>query len=219
MIYYRDRAIPILTIPPNWGRPVKLVEDWGGLVREAMDVSEERQGNYPRPLYKIEYETLALTAQETGYIRRMLQTDTDMPIGVAAWQSQVRLTADVLALTPYVTVEDTAGGLFDVLPYALLWHSFNEFDVVTTAAVGPNQVQFAEGVAADFIEGDFLVPLTVGKLRRPNAVAVTDAHGKFGVRFEEAFLNQEPYIEADISGTDQYAMYSFEMQGVGGPGL
>lgn len=196
MIQYRGRTIPIFSIPPNWSRPVKISENWGGLAREAMDTSEERQGNQPRPLYKIDYETLTLTAQETGYVRRMLQADTDMPVGVAAWQDAVRLTADAAELDTEVLTEATAGTLLDVLPYALLWHAFDEFDVLTTAAVAANQVDFTEGLARDFEAGDVLVPLAIGKLRRPNAIAVTDAHGKFPVRFEEAWLIHHSYEPA-----------------------
>lgn len=218
MITYRTRPVPIFTIRPNWTRAVILGENWEGIKKEAISTAEDRLGTLPRPLYKLDYSTLTLTAQETGYIRKVLEAASDLPIGVPFWQDMTMLTAPTVIGSPSVAVEFTAGTLFDVLPYALIVHDFDSWEAHRVFSVDPDGITFAEAVGAVWAAGDFVVPLTLGLLKRPSAEAATDMLGAFNVKFEEKFLQEATYTPSVLTpGAQQYEQRGFVEEGIGGP--
>ena len=216
MITYRDRPIPIFTLEPNWKSVITVTEEWGTFIRESLDTSETRRGSRPRPLYKIEFSTLSLSAQDQGYVRKVLEAAQDMPIGVPFWEDAVDVTVPVTAGNPWVDVEFTANTLFGVLPYMMVWTGPKSFEAHRTALVNASQIQVVDSFDAAWPVGAKVVPVAVGKLAKPKAQALTDVNGVFKVKFEEAFFNEGPMLCQPVSGTASGATLPFEYECVGG---
>ena len=216
MITYRDQEVPVFSIPPNWQSPLTLTEEWGVFVRESLDVSETRRGSRPRPLYKVEYATLGLSAQEQGYTRKVLEYPTDLPTACGLWEDEVLVSVASTIGNPWIDVETTLGTLFDVIPYMMVWTAFNEFEVHRVAAVNATQIQITDSFEAAWPVGARVVPVTIGKLGRPKTSQLTDVAGQFRVRFEEAWFNSGPMLCQAIEGSAAGATLPFETECVGG---
>jgi hypothetical protein len=216
VIAYRGNVVPVFSVPPNWNKPVRVKERWDDIVAETLDTGEERIGVRPRPLYSIAYLTLTLTAQETGYIRKVLEQDDASPIAVALWQDARRLTAPTIAGNVFCNCEDTAGTLFDVVPFALLWKSFRELSTVRTLEVHPTGLVFADGIDLDFDAPDVVIPLCLGKISRDNLTSLTDENATFAVKFDEFSYVDAPILCTAIAGTDLDVTLAMEFECDGG---
>lgn len=216
MITYRDRPIPVFTLPPNWVQAVTVKEEWGTFIRESLDTSEQRRGSRPRPLYTLEFSTLALSAQEQGYVRKVLEASGDMPIAVPFWQDAVDVTVASTAGNPWIDVEFTANTLFGILPYMMVWTDFKTFETHRVALINSTQIQVVDSMDASWPVGAKVIPVAVGKLSKPKAQALTDVNGVFKVKFEEMFLNEGPLLCQTISGTASGATKPFVEECVGG---
>lgn len=216
MITYRDRPIPIMSIPPNWGRGLTLGEEWGTFVREALDTGETRRTSRPRPLYKIEFDTLALSAQEQGFIRKVLESTEDMPVGVPFWQDAVDVTVASTVGNPWIDVEFTANTLFGVLPYMIVWTDYRTFETHRVAAINATQIQVVDSMDLSWPVGAKVAPLAVGRLAKQKAPALTDVNSVFRVKFEEVFLNSGPMLCQDVVGVQAGATLAFEEECIGG---
>lgn len=216
MITYRDRPIPIFTLPANWNAAVTVSEEWGTFIRESLNTAETRRGSRPRPLYKVEFSTLALSAQDQGYVRKVLEAAKDMPIGVPFWEDAVDVTVASTAGNPWIDVEFTANTLFGILPYMMVWTGPKTFETHRVALVNATQIQVVDSMDASWPVGAKVVPLAVGKMAKPKSQALTDVNGVFKVKFEEAFFNEGPMLCQTISGTASGATLPFVEECVGG---
>jgi hypothetical protein len=219
VIYYRTTPVPVFTIPPNWKTAPKIAEDHGGLVREALSTAEDRRADRHRSLWSISYKTLTLTAQEMGYIRKVLETPEALPFACGFWPLAAKLASPGVQGTPYVTIDDLGATLFDILPYAMLWSAFDTFELVRVAIASASTVQFTTGLATNWPAGTWLVPVTTGALKRPDSRSLTDANDEFKVDFSERFYADEPYFEQAAGGTQAYELQPLELVGAGGPVL
>jgi hypothetical protein len=208
--------VPVFTIPPNWQRSVKLGENWEGIVKEALSTAEERLGTLPRPRYTLDYSTETMGAQETGYIRKILEGADDLPVAMPFWQDETKLTAPTVVGNVVCAVDFTAGTLFDVLPYAIIWHDFDSWETKRLFSISTTEITFADPIENVWAVGDFVVPVTLGLLRRPNAEAPKDTLGVFPVKFEEQFLQESSYLPFTIGGAGQYEQRGFAEEGIGG---
>lgn len=208
--------MPILSIAANWRSKISVTEDWSTIVREALDLSEERIAKRTRPKFKISFDTNEMTADETAYLRSVIESAGERPFAVPFWNDAVKLSADAVAGNPWVDTETIDGELFDVLPYAMLWRDYRTFSTHRIFSASASQVVLADPLTASFIAGEWIVPMTVGKLALPDMAALTDIHGTFKVSFEEAFLSDAPMVCTAITGTDVEATYFMESECVGG---
>lgn len=216
MITYRRQTVPVFSLPVNWETEVLVAEDYGGIVVEALATNEQRLGTRPRELHAIQFRTLSMGPKEQGYTRKLLETPLEMPFAVPLWPSQVKLAAANAIGNAFVTCDDTYGGMFDLVPHAMIWSAYDRFETFHTFQVGPNAVQFAEATSLQFAAGDMLVPIALGWLKRPEPGHVTDVNGEFEVDFTEAFLQEASYLATAITGTDQYQTKAFTLVGTGG---
>lgn len=218
MISYRGNPIPVFTIPPNWKQNPKFTEDHGTLIKEAISTVEQRMGDRHRGLWSIKYKTLSLTAQEMAYTRKVLETPAAIPFACGFWTTAVKLSLPSVIGTPYVDVDDASNTLFDILPYAMIWTAFNQFEILRMNGAAPNNLQFTDGVQNVWPAGSWVVPVTLGQLKRPDAQSVTDENDVFSVDFTELIFPDAPYVEQLIApGVQAYELQPIEMVGIGGP--
>ena len=217
MILYKGQAVPILSIQPNWSSGITVSESYGAIVRETLDHSEERIGTKPRPDYSIRFETMTLSARETGVLRKILELSESLPIAVPFWEDACILTRAAPAGNPFVECTPPDGALFDVLPYVMVWNSFLKFHTAKAAGVGSHMVWFNEILVDDYDVGDRIVPVSIGSLRKDNASALTDEITSFSVNFTEGSFPEPVQFCEDIEGTQQYAQLPFIELCVGGP--
>jgi hypothetical protein len=216
VIRYHDQPVPCFSIPPNWRNNVQVSEDWGVFVRESLDASETRRGSSPRPRYLVEYATLTLSGQEQGYIRKVMERADVMPIALGLWEDEARCSIEAIAGTPWIDVETTAGTLFGVVPYVMIWGAFNSFELHRVSGVNATQIQVTGALENDWPVGTRVVPVAVGKLAKPKTTALTDINDVFRVRFEEVWLNEGPMLCGMTEGEQQGATLPFETECIGG---
>ena len=216
MIKYQNTDIPVFSIPPNWATTVALTERYGGLVFEALSTAEERLATQPRALLSLAYDTLTLSEQEQGYIRKMIEVSAGMPIALALWQFKRLLTADAVIGNTFVKCDPIGAALFDVVPLSMLWNSFNFFETFRTFAVGAAEIQFAQAITKQFSAGDYVVPLIVGHFSLDAAAAITDANSNFKVQFDEQFLAEDFATPEQIVGGTIFRQPGFEYMLIGG---
>lgn len=219
MITYRGEAVPVFSIQANWRSKIGVTEQWATIVREALDVSEERIGKRDRPKFKLSFDTVQMTADETAYLRSVIESAGERPFAVPFWNDRVKLSADAVAGNPWVDTETIDGELFDVLPYAMLWRDYRTFSTHRIFSASATQVVLADPLTSSFLAGEWIVPMAVGKLALPDMAALTDINGTFKVNFEQAFLSDAPMVCSAITGTDVEASYFMESECVGGSPL
>lgn len=217
MIKYQNQDVPVFSIPPNWESTVTLTERYGGLSFEALSTAEERLATQPRPLLSLAYDTLTLSEQEQGYIRKVLEGNGAIPIALPLWQFQRKLTADVLIGNAFVKCDPIGAAMFDVVPACMLWNSFNYFETFRTFAVGECEVGFDAPITKQFDAGDMIVPIILGHFARDAAKAITDSNSGFPVKFDEQFLSELFATPDAITGSKISHQPAFEYLLIGGP--
>jgi len=216
MIKYQNTEIPVFSVPPDWGANVTLSERFGGIVIEALSTAEERLATNPRALYSIQYDTVTMSEQEQGYIRRVIESAAAMPIAVPLWQFKRMITSAPMIGNTFVECDPIQGAIFDLVPNAIVWNNFNYFETFRTFAVGNSSIQFTDAISKQFAPGDFVVPLIVGYFPKNTVPAVTDANSRFPVAFDEQFISEMFATPLQISGTRVARQPAMEYQVVGG---
>src|SRR5688500_1240545 len=107
--------LPVYSVAPNWKQSVGLRTIYNTIVRESLNLNEERISRYPRCLYGIRYRTLPLDAQEAGYIRRVLQLAQSLPVIMPVWTESCKLLANAAIGAEEISVDTTDSTLFTVL--------------------------------------------------------------------------------------------------------
>lgn len=197
---YNGQAIPVYSVPPNWKATVTLRTLYQTLIRESLDLSEERQERQPRCLYGIRYRPLTLSGQETGYIRRVLELAQAMPVVMPVWTEACMILANAGAGATTLTVDDTSQTLFPVLrDYVFIFRDFKTWEVLEIDSISAGEITLAEPTAFAWQTGDFVYPILIGKLPRSNMKAATDIHASQDVDFEERFngLTDQSLVEED----------------------
>ncbi len=185
---YKAVDIPVFTVCPNWSDGVSLRTQYDTLIREALDTTEERQGRRPRCLYGLHYSTLSLTAQETGYIRGVVERAQAMPVGMPVWTDPAKILVDSESGATELTVDDISYTLFQVLTdYVMIWNDFETWEVLAIESMAADTIVLSEPTTQDWPTGTMVFPILFGKLPRATTRQLTDAHGVFHVDFEERF--------------------------------
>lgn len=185
---YQGNAIPVISLRPDWKRPVRFVQRYTTGITEALDTTEERQARQPRALYALEYASLFVSAAETAYLRRVVETADDLPVACPLWPLGCKLTAAAAATATALTVDDSASCLFGVFfQYALLWEDYDHWEVVELNTVGATAVALLAGLANSYAGGALLLPLAYGHVPRGPVEQLTDEHGVWECKFAERF--------------------------------
>jgi len=186
---YKGVDIPVFSTQPNWSTPPRLGVDYGDIVTEALDTSEERIGTRPRPLYKLTYQTLTLTGQEMGYIRRVMELAQSMPMLMPVWHDYVPLTEAASIGETVLSVDDVGNTLWAVLvDYAILWESFKSWEVVQLVAPpSGTTLTLSSGLVSNWPEGTRVMPVLIGDVDRATVTHLTDINADVPVKFMETF--------------------------------
>lgn len=219
MIKYQNREIPVFSIAPDWSKNPTIKERFGGVIYEALSTAEQRIATGPRVLRSIQFDTLTLSEQEQGYIRKIIEQSSSMPIAIPIWPFRRLLTATPLIGNSFVKCDPLAGAIFDVVPYSILWNSWNYFETFRTFDAGTAEVQFADQITKQFSAGDSVVPLAVGHFSRDSVSAITDANSVFSVKFDEQLLTEIFATPFALTGAEILGQPAFEYMLIGGDRL
>lgn len=195
---FNGEAIPVLTIQPDWTQPIILRPRHKTIIAEAIDLTEERQNLAPRALYGLEFQSLTLSTQESGYLKRILDLAKALPVAVPIWPMAAKLTVAASSSATTLTVEDTSWSMFDVFhQHAILWESFLLWEIVELNAVGSTSVTLLAGLAHSYTTKAKLIPVAYGSLSRESLAGLTDANCEWRCIFEEVFhrLNDQSIPE------------------------
>lgn len=198
---YQSTTIPVISLRPNWQDGIATSMQRQTTITEALDTSEERQARAPRSLYGISYSTLALSLDETSYLRRVVETADELPVACPLWDMACKLTAAASIAATSLTVDDTTDRLFDVFfEHAILWQRYDLWEVVELDTVGANSVTLLAGLAAAYpANTSYLIPLAYGHVPRGPVEQLTDEHGIWTCDFTERFHNLNDQSVAEDS--------------------
>lgn len=188
---YLSQAIPVISLRPNWSEPVNVLLSRATTITEALDTTEARQARQPRSLVSLGYTTVGLSAAETAWLRRIVETAEELPVACPLWPFQCRITAAASASDTSLTVDTTDDMLFDVFAeHAIVWERHDLWEVVELDTVGTNSVSLLAGLANDYsANSSFLIPLAYGHIPRGSVEQLTDEHGVWQCQFSERFHN------------------------------
>jgi len=185
--------MPVFTLAPQWAAGLKVRQEHRTIIREALDLSEERRRTRPRALFGIDYDALTLSAQETGYHRKVIEQAQAMPVGCPFWPHMVLLTADAASGATELQIEDCNELLFTTLKYALVMDRFDNWEVVTIESVSEDGLTLTLAnpttqdwtAAEDPFTGARLYPLMYGALKRPAFTALNDEESTAKIQFDQ----------------------------------
>lgn len=218
---YQSQAIPVISLQPDWSTPPKWRQRYSTIITEALDTTEERQARQPRALYGLTYKTRALSAAETAYLRTLLETSDDLPVACPLWPLGCQLTAAASAGATSLTLDDTADCLFEVFAqYALLWQSYDHWEVVELDAVSDNGATLLAATSLAYTANPpaLLLPLAYGHVPRGPVEQMTDEHGAWECQFIETFhrLHDQSVPEDLIATFDPTPCLVTEIENGGG---
>lgn len=195
---YNGTALPVYSVGPNWKEKISLRTIYDTIVKEALDLGEERQGRVPRSRFGIRYTTLPLTGQETGYIRRVMELAQALPIIMPVWTEPHKLTMATGLGDNVLQVDDTFPTLLSVLyDYVIVWKDYRTFEVLAVTDFEDNAINLADEVQGAYPVGALVMPILIGKMPRAGAKNITDEHGVATVDFEETWhsLTDQSIVE------------------------
>lgn len=185
---YRGQAIPVIALAPDWVNPVRFGLEYSTTVSEALDTSEERQARFLRPLYRLDYTTIGLSAAQTACLRSVIETADDLPVACPLWPLAVTLSAAVAAGATTLTLTDARDCLFDVFhEFALVWESFDKWEIAELMSVMPESARLLVPLQKGYSSDALFIPLAYGFVPRGPVTQVTDINGRWQCRFEERF--------------------------------
>lgn len=195
---FNGETIPVISIQPDWKQQVILRPRHKTTIAEAIDLTEERQNLAPRALYSLEYQSLTLSTQESGYLKRVLDLADDLPVAVPIWPMAAKLSVAASSSATTLTVDDTTGCMFDAFhEHAILWEDFQTWEIVQLNVVGATSVTLLAGISRNYSIKAKLIPVAYGSLARESINGLTDAHGEWHCMFDEMFhgLNDQSVPE------------------------
>ena len=197
---YNGSAIPVMSLRPDWSGPFRWRQRYATTITESLNGTEERQCRQPRPLYGLSFRTTALSADETSYLRRLLEKPDAMPMAVPLWPLAVKLTAAADATDTSLALDDTEDCLLAVHPeasypldagvfseFAILWEDYDHWEIVELDEVSANGATLLAGLANNYTSAAVLVPIAYGHVARANIEQLTDEHGQWECHFIETF--------------------------------
>lgn len=189
---YNSETIPIVSIPPDWDTSIKFDLLFKTDIAEALSNKEERQARFPGDFWALRYDSATLSEQESGYLRQFLETVLDMPVGCPMWPFAARLTAGISPGATSLSVDDTTDCQFDQRPFALIWESFDNWEVVQLDTVGTNTLTlFVATTTGTFTTAARVMPLAYGLLARSSTKPQTDELSNWSCDFTEKALALE----------------------------
>ena len=209
---YNGVEMPVFTLAPNWqaGEPT-VPQEHQTIIREALDLSEERRRARPRALFGIAYEAMTLSAQETGYHRKVIEQAQAMPMGCPFWAHMTLLTADTAAGATELPVDNCNEFLFTSLKYALIMDRFDNWEVVEVTGVSSDGVTLTLAgptikdwtAAEDPFTGARVYPVMYGELKRASFTAINDEESTASIEFNQKqyfdFYQDEPLSPPDLT--------------------
>lgn len=212
---YNGSALPVYSVDPNWKEPISLRTIYNTIVKEALDLGEERQGRVPRSLFGIRYQTLPLTGQATGYIRRVMELAQALPIVMPVWTEPSKLMAGVGIGATTLLTDDTSPTLFSVLhDYVIIWQDYKTWEVLAISALAAlgDSITLADATTRAYPAGTLIYPILIGKLPRAESKNITDEHGVASPDFEETFngLTDQSVVEQILPTFESFLTYTDE---------
>lgn len=211
---YKGQTLPVYSVAPNWRERVRLRTIYGTHVREKLDLSETRYGRQPRSLFGLQYTTLPLDGQETGYIRRVMELAQGLPVIMPVWTEASKLTVASGIGDTLLTVDDTYPTLLSVLyDYVIVWQDYKTWEILALASFDNETLTLTDPVGRVYPVGTLVMPILIGDLKRPPASQLTDEHGQHNVQFVEVFnggLTDQSVVEdfSELTVFETYLSYT-----------
>lgn len=174
----------ILGSAPNWSQTVITRIVWKTVIAESLAGYEHRMACYIRPLVETRYKVTNITSRLSSYVRHLLDSRSETPVGVPVWMDGCFLLSDAVEGSTTLNVS-AQNRLFPWFRYALLYSDDEDYEVVRITSIQSDTVTLSGGLARDHGKLSLLVPLAFGYLKIPDSQFYTGAISEFEVDFQE----------------------------------
>jgi hypothetical protein len=192
---YNGDVVEIIAHPPNDKHDVEVRENYRTIVREALDLSEERLQCHQRALYGLSF-TVTADGRELQSLRKQFEQAQAKPFGVPIWPHKTMLTAAVAIGGTDLVVDPTEGTLFPVCDYVLIWSDWETWEVCRlSSALVDGELTLTDATTLTWAAGTslnpvYVLPLFFGEVKRPPAEALNDEVAHVKIEFEEVWALQ-----------------------------
>jgi hypothetical protein len=191
---YNGQSLEVLTVRPDEKYDLDLILEDRTIVKEALDLSEERLQTRYRALVGLNFTATTLSAAETAYIRKQFETIQDRLVAFPIWPHKCMLMEAATAGATDLVVDQMDGLLFSIVDYVMIWSSWDRWEVVRIAApsIFSTDLPLAEATTLDWEAGVdaapvYVLPVFFGTMKRPEGKAITDEISTWGLECMEIF--------------------------------
>jgi len=173
--------------------------EWATYIIEANDGTEQRVGARITPRQRIQMSVLTQAVQDTT-LRALLFDWLPRVWGIPIWWEQQSTEEAVVAGQLTIDVDTTTGD-FRVGGLAMIWHAYNEFDVMEIESLTDTSLTFVVGPELDYLPGALVMPVRTAYARTPVS------HNRFTSNHQFTdmeFLTLDNVDLADIAGASLY---------------
>jgi hypothetical protein len=148
-----------------WESGTQETLEWKTVINKARSGTEQRIAvrSFPRQSFQVEW---LLDENDRRRQNILIEQVHQLPLGLAIWTEQCRLTAAVSATSLTVTVDSTTDLDLRVGELGLVYNSAQKFDVLRITGKTATTVTFESGLLNGYSVGDYVMPLRIGRLPR-----------------------------------------------------
>lgn len=188
-ITYKGVNLAVCPYGPDWSFQPELVLRYKTQVFPALDDTEERIIQYPRPLLNLVYTTLGLDQFESTEIREFRYNLTERPVVMPVWVDYVTVDGDIAAgsnvAIPHTTLTNSYFSIYR--PYAVIYRDHRYFELVEVTEYTPQQMT-VDNIANTYQQGDQIFPAAVGYCDVSVSKAITGLNASHEVLFREEYF-------------------------------
>lgn len=188
-ITYKGTTLAVNPFPPDWSIQPEVTLRYKTQVFSALDDTEERIIQRPRPLISLTYTTLGLDSYESMSLRKLRYELTETPVICPIWVDYVTVDASISAGSSVTIAHTTSMNSYfgHYRPYAIIWRDHSYYELVEVDAYAPQEME-VDNIANTYRQGDKIFPAAVGVLDVAVSQAVTNVNARHEIMFREEYF-------------------------------
>lgn len=179
-----------LTIPPDWGKEVKIKHIWRTGIQRSVTGAEKRSAYYTWKRLAFQYRISLLSYQESVWFFRYLNKYLSLIWGIPVWVDETYLTSQASSGQAVLNVDTTNYRRFEEGRRVLLLSpiDFTSLEEGEIQSMTSTQLTLVSNLGSTWPAGTLIYPLIATRLESVQEVSLlTAAYGSFVLSAEEAY--------------------------------